>query len=159
LTALRVRDLNRFIDFLRGLGLSVVEGSHMVLLDGSEIGVWHALRGDEVVLSMAVHYIDAHYEALMKLPPDAGDEELLAALIEAERRGLWRAPVEPVLLLVYSEEVAGRVMSYSDEPPPRAIEALRHFETHGSSRGLLAQLVSRIAYGSRGVVERGLERV
>jgi len=159
LTALRIHDLNRFIEFLESMGLRIVEGSHAVLLDGSEIGVWHAVRGDEVVLSMAVHYIDSHYDALMRLPPNASDSELLHALIEAEKRGLWRAPVEPVLLLVLSEDVAGKVMGYSDEPPPQAAEALKHFRDHGTSQGILRELAMRIAYGSRRAVERGLERV
>ena len=159
LIALPIHDLNKFVSYLKGMGLEVVEGSHAVLLDGSEVGVWHAVRGGEVVLSMAVHYIDAHYDALMRLPPDVSDSELLGALIEAERRGLWRAPVEPVLLLVLSEDVAGRVLSYSDEPPPQAAEALEHFRAHGTSKGILRELAMRIAYGPRRLIESRLDRV
>ncbi len=127
----RVNDLNRLIEMLRGLGLEIREGTHAVLTDGSEIGVWCGSKEGKDVVCMVVHYIDSHYDALIKLPPDADDATILRALIEAERGYIWRVPVEPVLFVFFEiDDVLRNVMNYDDEMPSEAREA---FETYTRS--------------------------
>ncbi|NPA96634.1 MAG: hypothetical protein GXO32_03430 [Crenarchaeota archaeon] len=146
----RVRDLNKFIDFLRReCGLEIVEGSHAVLPDGSEVGTWCGARDGKFVVCFTSHYIDKHYDALRKLPPDADDVELLRVLIEADR-DVWRAPVEPVVVIGLEDWVARPIARYDDSAPSEGAEALRHFEESAppSARTLLGSLVSRFAYAS-----------
>ena len=142
----RVRDLNKFMDYLRNVhGLTLIEGSHAVLPDGSEVGTWCGAKDGKFVVCFASHYIDRHYDAMRRLPNDVDDSELLRALIEADR-DLWRAPVEPVIVIGFEDWVARAVWSYEDEVPGESVEALKHFEDHGSSRELFKDIVSRVAY-------------
>ena len=146
----RVGDLNKFMDYLRReCGVEIVEGSHAVLPDGSEVGTWCGARDGKFVICFTSHYIDRHYDALRKLPPNASDADLLAALIEANR-GVWRVPVEPVVIVGLEDFVARAVTRYVDEVPSEGVEALRHFESTNSreSRELLQKIVSRVAYAS-----------
>ena len=145
-----VRDLNRFIDFLRReCGLEIVEGSHAVLPDGSEVGTWCGARDGRFVVCFTSHYIDRHYDALRKLPPDADDAEVLRALIEADR-DVWRVPVEPVVVVGLEDWIARPITRYEDSVPIEGVEALKHFEesTPSSARALLGGIVSRFAYAS-----------
>ncbi len=145
-----INDLNKFMDYLRReCGLEIVEGSHAVLPDGSEIGTWCGARDGKFVVCFASHYIDKHYDALRKLPPDASDTEVLRALIEANR-DVWRVPVEPVVILGLEDFVARAITNYADSVPEDGIEALKHFEENvpRDGRELLSKIVSKVAYAN-----------
>ncbi len=142
---LEVRDLDRLFEVLKERGFSIEEGMHTVLLDSSELGVWYCLREGRRVAAIVAHYIDAHYEAIASLPPDASDKELLKALIEAERRGLWRAPVEPVVVVSADEELASLAREYADSYPERAIEMLQHYQQHAEDREVVKNFLERLA--------------
>ncbi len=124
---LGVKDLNRLLRFLADLGYTVSEGPHAVLPDGSEVGHWILTRGSRVVGQVIAHYVDSHYYVLMKTE-GAPDREVLEALVGAEARGVWRVPVEDVVV-VADPEVLEALVKYSDElPSEEAAEALSHYE-------------------------------
>ncbi len=122
-----VRDLNGLLRYLADLGYTVSEGPHAVLPDGSEVGHWILSRGSRVVGQVLAHYVDSHYYALMKTE-GAPDGEVLEALLRAEAGGVWRVPVEDVVVIA-EREVLEALLKYSDElPSPEAGEALSHYE-------------------------------
>ena len=123
-----VKDLNNLLNLFRSRGYSVVEGTHAVLEDGSEVGTWSIRQGEEEVAEVLSHYVDTHYYELMKLPSSAGDSEIIDALMRAELRGIWRVPVEPVVLVLRRDELESVVDSYRDEyPSEEAREAAKHY--------------------------------
>lgn len=132
-----IRDLNRFLNLFRKRGFKVEEGTHAVLTDGSEVGSWRVLQGDKSIAEILSHYVDSHYYELIKLPDDAEDRKIIEALIRAEAHGLWRVPVEPVLLLLFEESAEELLRGYSDEyPSEEAREAARHYLEHHGARVL-----------------------
>lgn len=152
-----VKNLNKFMEYLRSVhGLSLVEGTHAVLPDGSEVGTWCGAKDGKFVVCFASHYIDRHYDALRKLPENASDSELLRALIEADR-DLWRAPVEPLIVVGFEDWIARAIYSYEDDAPSESAEALKHFENSGSSRRLFKNIVVRIAYEKSSVLKEFLK--
>ncbi|RLG83433.1 MAG: hypothetical protein DRO39_08465 [Thermoprotei archaeon] len=62
------------------------------------------------------------------MPSSAGDSEIIDALMRAELRGIWRVPVEPVVLVLHKDELESVVDSYRDEyPSEEAREAAKHY--------------------------------
>ncbi len=115
---LYVKDLNNFLNYVKAKGCNVAEGPHSVLLDDSEVGCWYILKNSKIIGEIVVHYIDSHYEYLKTLPPQASDQDIIRALLEAEKQGLWRVPVEPVIAVFYEEDVILRdILRYRDEYP------------------------------------------
>lgn len=124
---LKVRDLNKLLKYFADLGYTIVEGPHAVLHDGSEVGSWTLLKGSDVVGEVIAHYIDSHYYALMKTE-GASDKEVMEALLHVRSAGLWRVPVEEVVLIA-SEDLFKEVVKYEDNiPSEEAEEALAHYE-------------------------------
>lgn len=127
LSFIEVKDLDRFFNYLRGLGFDVEEQAHMVLTDSSEYGLYLLKKSDDIVALMAVHYINTHFKALVELGENASDTELLMALSAAGREGLWRTPVEPLLYVAFEPTIIPLFTAYCDE---RSAEAERYVELY-----------------------------
>lgn len=125
-----VRDLDRFLEYLRAFGIDVEEHAHTVLTDSSELEVLVCARQGNVLAYMVVHYIDTHYAVLADLGENASDREILEALLSVNRRRMWRALVEPIVFTTNSYEFLRIVNSYSDEVPQ---EGKRYVEGYMSS--------------------------
>ena len=142
---LDAKDLDKLFTELKRRGFAIEEGMHAVLLDSSELGVWYCVREGRRVAVIVAHYIDAHYEALAALPPNASDNEMLQALLDAERRGMWRASVEPVIIVSVDDELASIVREYSDTYPERAANVLEHYRRHAEDREVVRNFISRLS--------------
>lgn len=143
---LRVWDLNRLLRHFADLGYTISEGPHAVLHDGSEVGYWTITKESRVVGQVVAHYVDRHYYALMKTE-GASDEEVLEALLRAERGETWRVPVEDVVIIA-TEEVARELAEYADSiPSAEAEEAYLHYERRATK--IMDRFAGRLLGGSR----------
>ncbi|MCS7098925.1 MAG: hypothetical protein RMH84_03465 [Sulfolobales archaeon] len=127
---LEVRDLNKLLKYVADLGYTITEGPHAVLEDSSEVGYWVITRESRVVGEIIAHYVDNHYYALV-VSEGASNEEVLEALLRADRAERWRAPVEDVVV-IGEEEILTALSKYVDEvPSEEAVEAVAHYERVG----------------------------
>jgi len=139
----RVRDLIKFIEYVRSLGVDVVEGPHIVLTDSSEVSSWYLRLGTSNIGYIVAHYVDNHYLALHKLGDDATDREILEALIKADSEPKWAIPVEPVI--VFLTNVSDKIRAfikmlkeYKDEyPKANGDEILKEYLSNKNSVGIL----------------------
>ncbi len=141
LLELNVKDLKNFLKYLNNnLGLRVVEGPHTVLTDSSEIGSWLLTKEGKNIGFVIAHYVDNHYLALVNLPKNANDREVLRALLEADLKPRWEVPVEPVIVELSDEGLVKRLLTYSDEfPCDEAREAYEHYLRSEDSIGRLGR--------------------
>lgn len=115
-------------EYLKKLGCVIEEEAHTVLPDSSEYGLYTCKKDNDIKAVLAMHYIDHHYAALMELRDDASDREVLEALIKAKQKGIWIAPVEPVIYMSKDYEIVKKLsMNYSDEIPPESTKYLEKY--------------------------------
>lgn len=146
LSFINVNDLNKFIDYLNNFNIDVDEYGHIVLPDSSEYTMLICKKSGRVVAYIAVHYIDSHYAALSNLSETASDREIIEALINAQKSGVWRAPVEPVIY-VATEEFIELLSRYSDDIPRDAVAYVDQYRGEMDLlKGLASSLVNLARY-------------
>jgi len=131
-----VYDLDKFTEYLKSSCCDVEFENHVVDTDSSEYVLMVVRRRGNLQIDCLVlaHFVDHHYYAIMNLPPNHTDRELIQALIEAENGAKWRAPVEPVIVTCISEDDIVKVIQlYSDVLPGK--EALEAVDNYLSSYG------------------------
>ncbi|MCC6016384.1 MAG: hypothetical protein LM582_05005 [Desulfurococcaceae archaeon] len=122
-----VKNLNRFIEYLKSVGVDVEEYTHVVLTDSSEFEIVVCKKGGQDIAYLVVHYIDTHYAALSRLRDDASDREILEALFSVDKKNIWRIPVEPVVFTSRDYEFLRIVNSYRDGVPEEGREHYEHY--------------------------------
>lgn len=112
----KARNLEEFIRKLNGLGFHVESGPHVVLEDHSELAVYSVFKESRLVARIVAHYITQYYRAV--LSNTSSDTEFLERLLEIKYSGeRWSIPVNPLYLVLYSEELLGFLEGYEDEYP------------------------------------------
>ncbi len=146
---LMVKDLNRFLKYVERLGLRVSEGEHAVLTDDSEVGTWYVYGSEgKLVAEIIAHYVDTHYQVLMKLSSSPSDSEIIRVLIESKYMRFWRAPVEPVYIFLHDERLESQVASYVDDYEcQEAAEAVQHYLSKSKEPNVLEKAVRSIERG------------
>jgi hypothetical protein len=145
-----VSDGVKFFEYLKNLGCQVSEEVHTVLPDSSEYGLYTCIKDGEVRAVFALHYIDHHYAALLELRENAGDREVLEALLKAWERGVWIAPVEPTLFIVLDHAFVRHLMKYSDQVQFKAFQYLEHYQKSESPwKSVLKDLTSALVLYSK----------
>ncbi|MEM2221614.1 MAG: hypothetical protein QXU34_07615, partial [Ignisphaera sp.] len=93
-----------------------------------------------------VHYIDSHYAALNNLSENASDKEIIEALINAQKSGVWRVPVEPIIY-VATEEFIELLSRYSDDIPRDAAAYINQYRGETDLlKGLASSIVNLARY-------------
>ena len=147
LSFIEVRDLNRFLEYLKSGGIDVEEYAHMVLPDSSEYEIIICRKNTDDIAYIAAHYIDNHYAALAELPDNASDSEVLKALLSVNKNHLWRVPVEPLAYVSNSYEFIRYVLRYVDDVPEEAKQYLTRYINSYNSVGKIidASMLLRLA--------------
>jgi len=150
---IEVKDLFKFIDYLRKHDYTVEEGAHSVLLDHSELADYKILKNNSIHGLMVAHYITQYYrvEALNINDNDEYLRELLKVKHSGEK---WAIPVNPVIIIDLSNELINVVSNYVDEYPVEDGEELvRNYRSRNPRyesipRILLAKLLDELRRGS-----------
>lgn len=126
LSFIHICDLNKFASYLNKYGVDIEEYNHTILHDSSEFAMFICKKNSRTIAYLAAHYIDAHYAALANLSEGASDTDIIEALINAEKGGMWRAPVEPVIYIA-SDEFVKIIKNYSDSFPENAVVYINQY--------------------------------
>ncbi|MEM0027342.1 MAG: hypothetical protein QXT53_06945 [Ignisphaera sp.] len=135
----------KFLEYLRNIGCTVDEEAHTVLPDSSEYGLYTCRQDGILKAVFVMHYIDHHYAALMDLKDNASDREVIEALLKAKEKGVWMAPIEPIIYIPVDYEIIKKLSIYGDDIPA---EAAKHVEIYLNSntawRELLRESISSL---------------
>lgn len=146
LSFIKVNDLNKFIDYLNNFNIDVDEYGHIVLPDSSEYTLLICKKSGRVIAYIAVHYIDSHYAALNNLSENASDKEIIEALINAQKSGVWRVPVEPIIYVATGEFIE-LLSRYSDDIPRDAAAYINQYRGETDLlKGLASSIVNLARY-------------
>lgn len=147
-----VRDLDRLLDYLKEKGYDLEEGSHIVLLDHSEVSRLALIKDGRTAAIAIVHYLSPYYRVETKGIKD--EDKYLEELLMIKHSGEnWRIPVEDVVFVVFDEGLEDLLSSYSDEYPVGDAEALvRHYLSRNPKgkeilRVLLARILDELSGG------------
>jgi len=138
-----VKDLKRFMEYMRSNSFNVVEDVHSVLEDSSELLIMYVFdEKNNLSAILLAHYIDSHYASIVDLPQEADDMMLLRSLLDANRSGdFWQAPVEPVLAVIFNENILRVINRYSDEYYPKSIKYVNTYLSMSKNTNLLKSLI------------------
>ena len=145
-----VRDVDKFVEYLRARGYEVEEGPHTVLVDQSEVVSVKVEREGVIQGYAVVHFITPYYRVELRGLQD--DKEYLRALLEVKySEEKWRIPVDDVAVVALSEELVQMLEGYSDEYPVADGELLvseyrrRNPQYQNTVRLLVARLLDELA--------------
>jgi hypothetical protein len=121
----KVRNLEKFISELRGLGYVVEYGPHAVLEDHSELTTIKVYRDSKLVAYIIAHYITQYYRAVASASYE-DDKAFLNKLYELKYSGeKWSIPVNPLYIVKLVENELDRLLgSYEDSYPVEDGESL-----------------------------------
>ncbi len=145
-----VKDLDEFLGLLRSKGYSIEYGPHAVLLDHSELSTITIKKNNDVLMILIAHYITPYYRVEVNGVSD--EDEYLEELINIRHSGeRWRIPVNPIIALVYSDELLDLISKYSDSYPVNDGERLvRYYREHNPGYENIPKiLVARLIDGLR----------
>lgn len=116
----KVKNLDKFINELTNSGFRVEPGPHVVLEDHSELCLYRVLRESKLVAYVVAHYITQYYKAVLSSADS--DKEFLRKLLEIKYSGeTWSTPVNPVYVVLFSDELLEFLNNYKDEYPSEDI--------------------------------------
>ncbi len=152
-----VHDLNRFLSYLKEFGIDVDEYGHIVFPDSSEYVMFLCRKNGRMIAYMAVHYIDTHYAALVNLSEDASDREIIEALINAEKSGIWRVPVEPIIYIA-NDKFTRILNRYSDDFPENTLVYVNQYKGETTFlRNLISNMIDLAKYLDQDVARDNTE--
>jgi len=140
---INVKNLKRFIEYMRSNNFNVIEDVHSVLEDSSELLIMYVFdERNSLSAIFLVHYIDSHYASIVDLPQEADDMMLLRSLLDANRSGdFWQTPVEPILAVIFSENILRVISRYCDEYYPKSIRYVNIYLSISKNTDLLKSLI------------------
>ncbi len=138
-----VKDLKKFIEYIKSNNFDVIEDVHSILEDSSELLIMYAFdKKNNLSAIFLVHYIDSHYASIVDLPQEADDMVLLKSLLDANRsEDFWRTPIEPVLAVIFSENILKVINEYSDKYPLKSIKYINMYLSTSKNVDLLKSLI------------------
>jgi hypothetical protein len=147
-----VKDLDKFTELLKSKGYSVEYGPHAVLLDHSELSTITVKKNNDVLMILIAHYITPYYR--VEVSGVSSEDEYLEKLISVKHSGeKWSIPVNPLIALIYNNELLDLVSNYSDSYPISDGEKLvKYYREHNPGyenipKILVARLIERLRSG------------
>jgi hypothetical protein len=146
-----VKDLDRFLELLKSRGYSIEYGPHAVLLDHSELSTIIIRKNNDVLMTLVAHYITPYYRVEASGVSD--EDEYLEKLISIKHSGeWWRIPVNPLIAIIYDDELLDLLNNYADSYPISDGERLvRYYREHNPGYENIPRiLVARLIDGLHG---------
>ncbi len=144
--SIEVKDLDKLLEKIKATGLDVEYGPHAVLLDHSEVAGVRVKAGDTDKAVIIAHYITPYYRA--ELSGKTSDDEYLEELLKIKHSGEnWRIPVNPLIVIVFDDELVKLLEEYSDEyPVPDGARLVEEYRSRNPGyenipRSLLARMI------------------
>jgi len=111
-----VKNLENLVNTLKEKGYKLELGPHSVLLDHSEVLSISVMRSSSREAIIIAHYITPYYR-VETLNIDS-DEAYLKELVKVKYSGeKWSIPVNPVIVLAFSEDLVRILENYRDDYP------------------------------------------
>ncbi len=141
-----IKNLKKFIEYIRISGYNVIEDVHSVLEDSSELLTMYILdKLYNIVAILLVHYIDSHYAFLVDLPQGANDITLLMNLLNINKsKDFWQTPVEPLIAIIFNEDVVRIINRYNDEYPLNSVKYVNIYRSTSKNINLLKSLIDNL---------------
>ncbi|MEM1618748.1 MAG: hypothetical protein QXP67_01785 [Desulfurococcaceae archaeon] len=136
-----VKNLDKFISELSNSGFRAEMGPHVVLEDHSELCIYRVFKESKLVAYIVAHYITQYYKAVLSATDS--DSDFLRRLLEIKYSGeKWSVPVNPLYIVLFSDEITEFLSRYEDEyPSEETVSVVNHYKSKNPDHHLIPRIV------------------